>query len=701
MSNVRSAPADEASDREKLRAEWFAKFKEEYEKKVAEHPDVDWSDELAVDARAYRENWEWLYARAYGPFDKSTSIPPMRYTAEPVPLDASEQYTLQIFCVKIKESSRGLQWPIHVFGLIAARDTIDHNRNMIFNRTRDDCQILTQEVPYLLLTGPTRAVVVCDPVYFEVVLKVKGSTESEDEDLSFLTVPLTDINRPKETCLITREYTSKLSTLELTFGYVVRSVEATIKVRVIDGSWSDGSSAQFTAHTASINHHRVLLLNSGDKMMPVNTDHMIELTRRVVSVELEGELKVSVVAFGCDGSMLEADEGFRPKETDSADCKMNSKRRRSHSPVEHMEGNSKEIDISGRKDDSRDLENDTSNARSGRGHEYVRHSDRHSSGAPRDSRRHDDYRRYHDKRAHDNDRGHRTSRSEWESRADTYYDRTKRDGTSDRSRGDWRNDDEPLRREHRSKNQDKQEPSREYPRYDGEHDKYSDGRKQGHTSRRYPEEKESKYKETAKQEEALKNRSGKEIEKRSSIAEPEVGTREKRSLFSSVGPDFENAQLNEKADTSGKKPSHDCSNGGVLDNPASGFTVNSVDAAKVAAMKAAELVNKNLVGFGVGAGRLSTDQKKKLLWGNKKSNPPESSTHWDSNMFSDRERQEKFNKLMGVKSSNSSIAQEGKVDSKDGSSSDAKKQEELDTDLEKHYIAGLRRRDGRTVGLGL
>jgi hypothetical protein len=36
-------------------------------------------------------------------------------------------------------------------------------------------------------------------------------------------------------------------------------------------------------------------------------------------------------------------------------------------------------------------------------------------------------------------------------------------------------------------------------------------------------------------------------------------------------------------------------------------------------------VNKNIVGlgFGVGTGRLSTDQKKKLLWGNKKSNPPE------------------------------------------------------------------------------
>uniref|UniRef100_A0A0E0R0M9 DUF6598 domain-containing protein n=1 Tax=Oryza rufipogon TaxID=4529 RepID=A0A0E0R0M9_ORYRU len=322
MSHVRSASAaaDAASDWQKVRAEWFARFKEEYERKVAEHPDVDWSDELAVDARHYRESWERIYARAYGPFDKSTSIPPMRYTAEPVPFDASEQYTLQIFCVKIKELRRGLQWPIHVFGLIAARDTIDHNRNMVFDRTRDDCQTLTQEDPYLLLTGPTRAVVVCDPVYLEAVLRVKGSTESEDEDLSFFTVPLTNVNRPRETCLITREYTSKLSTLELTFGYVVRSVEATIKARIVDGSWpeEDGSSARFTACTSSLKHNGVLLLDSGDKRrkMRVDADGVVGLSRRVVSVEFEGELEVSVVTF--DGSnicsKMEAEIRFVPEE---------------------------------------------------------------------------------------------------------------------------------------------------------------------------------------------------------------------------------------------------------------------------------------------------------------------------------------------------------------------------------------------------
>ncbi|KAK9053642.1 hypothetical protein SSX86_024716 [Deinandra increscens subsp. villosa] len=73
---------------------------------------------------------------------------------------------------------------------------------------------------------------------------------------------------------------------------------------------------------------------------------------------------------------------------------------------------------------------------------------------------------------------------------------------------------------------------------------------------------------------------------------------------------------------------------------------SDIDAAKVAAMKAAELVNRNLIGTGI----MSTDQKKKLLWGSKKSTPTEEAAHrWDTSMFSDRERQEKFNKLMSLR----------------------------------------------------
>lgn len=367
---------------------------------------------------------------------------------------------------------------------------------------------------------------------------------------------------------------------------------------------------------------------------------------------------------------------------------MNSKRGRSHSPVELKDDRTKESESYGRKDRSRELQNDSGHARPGRGHDFVRHSDRQSYGASRESRRHDDYRRYHDKRAEDNDRSYsRTSRSDRESRADTYYNPSKRDSGSDRSHGDRKDADsryggKSVNREQRSKNQEKQES----PRDGAEYGKDADIRRETYSARRYPEEKECKNKEKFKQEDAPKKRSGKEIEKSSHPTEPELETREKRrSLFSSAGPDVENAQ-NMEMDTSK----------GIKD-----VAISDLDAAKVAARKAAELVNKNIVGFGIGTGRLSTDQKKKLLWGNKKSNPPETSTHWDSNLFSDRERQEKFNKLMGVKSNASASVQESKAGDKEEGPVEGKKQEELDTDLEKLYVAGLRRRDGRTVGLGL
>jgi hypothetical protein len=54
--------------------------------------------------------------------------------------------TLQVFSVKIAERAQGLPWPLHVFGMVVARDVLDRNRNVIFHRTRDDCQTITAEV---------------------------------------------------------------------------------------------------------------------------------------------------------------------------------------------------------------------------------------------------------------------------------------------------------------------------------------------------------------------------------------------------------------------------------------------------------------------------------------------------------------------------------------------------------------------------
>jgi hypothetical protein len=51
--------------------------------------------------------------------------------------------------VSIKVSvHESLELPLDVYGFVAVRDIIDHNRNMIFYRERDNCQTITEEVPH-------------------------------------------------------------------------------------------------------------------------------------------------------------------------------------------------------------------------------------------------------------------------------------------------------------------------------------------------------------------------------------------------------------------------------------------------------------------------------------------------------------------------------------------------------------------------
>ena len=73
----------------------------------------------------------------------------MRYTFGPIPKSATVEEGLQIFSVKVSEpkEEEGVHWPLHVFGLIAIRDSMDPRRNFIFHRSRDNCLTITEEVP--------------------------------------------------------------------------------------------------------------------------------------------------------------------------------------------------------------------------------------------------------------------------------------------------------------------------------------------------------------------------------------------------------------------------------------------------------------------------------------------------------------------------------------------------------------------------
>jgi len=148
----------------------------------------------------------------------------------------------------------------------------------------------------LLLTGPSHAVVILDPVSFEVQLKAKGEDESEDKVLVFNVLKthhsVSHIGHPPP--INTRYLCGKRCELEFTFAVLLQTVEATISVEVIDGSWPEDVPGRISTCTASIPEMEISLLDSRGARMPINDAGVIELTRQVVSVEFIGELKVEV-----------------------------------------------------------------------------------------------------------------------------------------------------------------------------------------------------------------------------------------------------------------------------------------------------------------------------------------------------------------------------------------------------------------------
>ncbi|GJN33136.1 hypothetical protein PR202_gb21703 [Eleusine coracana subsp. coracana] len=159
--------------------------------------------------------------------------------------------------------------------------------------------------PYLLLTGPTRPVVVTkdDPVMIEVYLKVKGDTENEDKYLVYFADDVQDsvasyyISGVSADNLYPILCPSKRAMLEVRVGEIRSSVEATIFVRVAKGLlWPDDFHGHFAARTSS-ERQSVILFDFGADMVPVDGDGYTELSRHVVSVELEGSLQVYFMAW--------------------------------------------------------------------------------------------------------------------------------------------------------------------------------------------------------------------------------------------------------------------------------------------------------------------------------------------------------------------------------------------------------------------
>ncbi|XP_028761490.1 arginine/serine-rich coiled-coil protein 2 isoform X2 [Neltuma alba] len=421
---------------------------------------------------------------------------------------------------------------------------------------------------------------------------------------------------------------------------------------------------------------------------------------------------------------------------------------RSTDPNPSGGGSGNVSDNHARKDDGREEERDYGKNHHGRSSDSFRHSDRLSSRSSYGHSRNEEYNRY-DKYA-DEDRYHErlSSRSGLESRGDhtregsdnrskdhlravdkysrDKYDRSEYRGSDYRSKEkDRETYSEHLKYKGKDSLYDRSRSGRKHSPYDdvererrSRDSDYRDERRDSHRSYRdYRSDRAVSYSESRSQRDDPGSRkdSAKYRLKEAYVSEQKELDSKRFGRDSQISEDLDRntrktgeqinnedressakktklfgTEYDESQTSSSKHPQESNVNLGTTQGSGSEFA-NDLNSAKVAAMKAAELVNKNLAG----AGCLTTDQKKKLLWGSKKNTPAEESGHrWDTALFSDRERQEKFNKLMGVKG-------DPQVEQRSNDQNVEKQREQLQMDLEKQYTAGLRRRDGRTVGLGL
>ncbi|XP_020198500.1 uncharacterized protein [Aegilops tauschii subsp. strangulata] len=274
----------------------------------------DEAEEMEMEDRLFarrRKGWESAWGDR-SDFEDMTLLSPMHFThctLGLIPYTASTVSALQIYSVKIVETKGKLKWPLYVYGVISARDAVDHNRNILFSRQREDYQELTLEDPFLHLTGPSRAIVAVDNVDFEIQLKVKGTTWSGDKALisRFETYP-GGYREGLDTAL----FSNSFCTVELSFERLTETVHATIlSVCVVEG-WPSpfeyGGRIMCSSPPQEVKDplsRHVVLVDSHDfdGEMPMGSAGYVDLSRHVVFVELGHNLQVVLQAYSQSGAI--------------------------------------------------------------------------------------------------------------------------------------------------------------------------------------------------------------------------------------------------------------------------------------------------------------------------------------------------------------------------------------------------------------
>ncbi|CAM0907086.1 unnamed protein product [Alopecurus aequalis] len=244
---------------------------------------------------------KYIYTRYfYRPrldLDQESPVGPMRYTEKIFGEGFLLANSANVVSVKIVSSDYG--YPLNVYGTIIARDSLDHKCIYMFQRGRDNCQLISSKDDSLILTGPKRGFMVCDAIFFEIDLKVKDvqGRKVKDERLSKGLMEVDAIMRLSFSPVHeveTETLVSMHGILDLSYTFIRKAVEGAVEVRILGGT--AGFHGKIYACTTSVPCDIVLHDSKVNGVLSAGDKGVVQMARSVVGVSLDELLRLTVAA---------------------------------------------------------------------------------------------------------------------------------------------------------------------------------------------------------------------------------------------------------------------------------------------------------------------------------------------------------------------------------------------------------------------
>lgn len=217
--------------------------------------------------------------------------------------DWSKTVPSSVNVVYLKVIKSDVGYPIRVFGTVLVRDAVNYKCVYLFKRESDDPQLITSSEDELTLTGPSRAFIARDSMFFEINLKIKGVSGVAEGDFSKGVVEH-NLNcyggRAMADCL-----TSWRSTIELLCNPVWHPVEATLEVKILEGPRGVPFRGKVIAWTDDFEENPMTLFDYDDDSSEevaggrglVRDDGSLALSRNLIAVPIDeddGEMVLNV-----------------------------------------------------------------------------------------------------------------------------------------------------------------------------------------------------------------------------------------------------------------------------------------------------------------------------------------------------------------------------------------------------------------------